>query len=438
MSRRPLDPPTPHDLEAEKAVLGAILVNQDKFFEVADTIGPRDFFRDAHRKIFFAMYALASQGEKLDIQTVGSFLSDRNELEDVGSYAYLSGLCDGVPRSSNADAYARIVAAHSLRAGLIRAAASIADRTHEGADTKELLDFAQEQIFGLSNRTKGDFVAPGDFSQLVYTSVEKLVEGEGTLGVPTGWIDLDEKLMGLRPGHLIFIAGRPSMGKTALALNLADHVAREQQKVVGFFSLEMTAEELGLRWLSSLADVNTRELHERNLSELESGRIGESVSAMANAKLFIDDTADLGLFDLRSKCRRLQAKHGLDLVVIDYLQLMQTAKAENRNNEIAKLSRGLKIVAKELGVPIVALSQLSRASEARADKTPMLSDLRDSGALEQDADLVLFVHRPEVYEPGKPDLMGVAEIIISKQRNGPLGTVKLTWLRRHQKFVNAG
>jgi replicative DNA helicase len=432
----------PYDLEAEKAVLGAILIDDQRFFDVADTIGARDFFRAGHRVLFQAMHALASAGERIDFRTLTSFLTNHGQMDEVGGPGYIAGLTDGVPRSSNAEAYARLVAATSLRARVMAAAEKIRVRSADGtAEVAELLEFAQSEILGLADRVKGDFASPEALVAEIVPVIDGLAQGQrAPNGIPTGWIDLDSMLGGLRPGNFVLIAGRPSMGKTALALNLAWRVA-SQNLTVGFFSVEMSREELLMRLVSSLSGIDSHRLRAGAFGDRDYDKMSSAFCQIGDSGLYVDETADLGLFELRSKARRLKARHGLDLLIVDYLQLMKTSKAENRNNEIAALSRGLKIAAKELRVPIVALSQLSREVEKRTGehKRPQLSDLRDSGGLEQDADVVLFVHRPEVYEtdPSKlEEVRGQAQIIVGKQRNGPTGVAQLVWLAQVQRFEN--
>lgn len=426
---------TPHDLEAERAVLGAILLNDQAFFDVADTVSARDFYRDAHKKIFEGMHAIASRGDKIDLITLVAFLRDTNTIDACGGPAYITALVDGMPRSSNVEAYARIVHSKALRAALISAGNAIIASAHETEDSREALDYAQRQVFGLSDRTQGQFIAPGELASKGMDIIEARMKNRGVpLGIPTGWLDLDAMFFGAKPGQFIIVAGRPSMGKTAFVLNWADHVARVQQKHVGFFSLEMDKEELALRWFSSVSGVHATKLQMGHVLDGDFEAISEAFVSMTGSRLFIDDTPECGAFDLRSKARKLQAQEGLDLIVVDYLQLMAMAKAENRNVQVATVSRALKLTARELKVPIIVLSQLSRDSAKKGER-PSLADLRDSGALEQDADAVMFVHRPEYYEKTDENA-GLAEIIIGKQRNGPIGTVRLQWQPESQRFTD--
>jgi replicative DNA helicase len=433
----------PHDLDSEKAVLGAVLINGERFFELADRLAPADFFRDAHRLIFREMYAMASEGLAIDLRTLISRLRDADLLETVGGPLYVSELADFSVRSSNLDAYASLVKEKSLRLQIMQGAKEILDFAGDREmSTPELLDHAQAAMFNLSTHTRGDFVKPKDLVAAAFPMLEALHSGDPSLlGIPTGWIDLDADFRGYKKGNLIVIGGRPSMGKTAFALASAWRLAAQGHKV-GFFSLEMSRDELILRLVSMISGVDANRLAKGLSSDRENGQCSEAMTEIANSGLFIDDTPEVGLFDARAKARRLQATEGLDLLVIDYLQLMKAPKAENRNQEVSQLTRGLKILARDLKVPIVLLSQLSRDNEKRGavddpdKKRPQLSDLRESGAIEQDADTVMFVHRPAYYAPGNPDYKGIAEILIQKQRNGPTGVATLVFLAEQQRFVN--
>jgi replicative DNA helicase len=433
----------PHDLDAEKSVLGSILIAGEKFFGVADFLAPDDFFRDAHRKIYRAMHALASAGTPIDLRVLTSYLRDNGQLDDIGGSLYLADLIDYPARFTHVDAYAKLVKDKSLRLQIMASATDILSCAQEREmTTPELLDHAQAQIYALSTHTRGDYIKPADLVAAAYPMLEALMAGDPSLlGIPTGWLDLDAIFRGLKKGNLIIVAGRPSMGKTAFALALARALAWKGHRI-GFNSLEMSRDELILRLVCMIAGVNANLLAKGMLSDAAIAECSEAMNAIANTGLFIDDTPELGLFDLRSKARRLQALEGLDVLIVDYLQLMKAPKAENRNQEVSQLTRGLKLLARELGIPIVVLSQLSRDSEKRGAvdnpdaKRPMLSDLRDSGAIEQDADVVMFVHRPGYYAPDNPDYQGIAEILLSKQRNGPTGIAKLVFLAEQQRFVN--
>jgi replicative DNA helicase len=420
----------PHNLEAEKSVLGAILIQNEAFNHAAELIDSRDFFRDAHRRIFERMIALSERGDAIDFVTLKEELSRFGELEEVGGPAYIASLADGVPRSANVEYYAKIVKEKSTLRSLIHSANKILTGAYEAEEEPDLLlDEAERAIFAIAeDRIRAGFVPLRDLVQSSFATIEKLQQHKGLVtGVPTGFVDLDEMTSGLQPSDLILVAARPSMGKTSFVLNIAQHVGTSTDMTVGFFSLEMSKEQLFMRMLTSEARIDAHRFRTGYLNE--------------KARVYIDDSASIGVLEMRAKARRLKAEHGLHLLIIDYIQLMQgRGRFESRQQEIASISRSLKGLAKELQVPIVALSQLSRASETRADHRPQLSDLRESGALEQDADLVMFIFREEQYRDadGAPnqEAEGTAEIIIGKQRNGPVGTAKLAFIKEHTRFEN--
>jgi replicative DNA helicase len=434
----------PHNLEAEKSVLGAILVHNDAFNHAAELIDSRDFFRDAHRRIFERMVALSERGDAIDFVTLKEELSRFGELEEVGGPAYIASLADGVPRSANVEYYAKIVKEKSTLRSLIHSGNKIVARAYEAEDDPdEVLDEAERDIFAIAeNRIRAGFVPLRELVQSSFTTIEKLQQHKGMVtGVPTGFVDLDEMTSGLQPSDLILVAARPSMGKTSFVLNIAQHVGTSTDMTVGFFSLEMSKEQLFMRMLTSEARIDAHRFRTGYLNEKDYGRLSHALGTLAEARVFIDDTASIGVLEMRAKARRLKAEHGLHLLIIDYIQLMTgRGRFESRQTEIASISRSLKGLAKELSVPIVALSQLSRASETRADHRPQLSDLRESGALEQDADVVMFIYREEQYRDAdgntKQDVEGTAEIIIGKQRNGPVGTAKLAFIKEHTRFEN--
>lgn len=428
---------TPHSLDAERSLLGAILVDNDRLFDVADLLTPADFFREAHRLIYTAMRELAEAGQPLDFVTVKERLAQKNQLEAVNGPAYLASLVDGMPRSANVAAYAAIVRDRAQRARLGAAARKILSTVDEPAlEARELVDQAERLIFGIAqDDTRGDFVDPATLAAEGFKHVETLLNTKsGRTGVPTGFADLDALTRGLQPGSLVLIAARPSMGKSAFALNMAYH-ASTHGFPVGFFSLEMSRQELIIRLTASIGRIDGHRLQQGFVNQTDYTRISDALGGIAESGLYVDDTASMGIFELRGKARRIKAKHGLGLIVVDYLQLMQMGQAENRNLAVADVSRAMKLIARELHIPVVALSQLSRDTERRGEKKPMLSDLRDSGALEQDADLVLFIHRPEVYAPTHNN-EGLAEIVIAKQRNGPTGTIQLRWDKHATRFDN--
>jgi replicative DNA helicase len=431
----------PHNLEAERSVLGAILVHNDAFNLAAQVIDSRDFYRDAHRRIFDRMVALNERHDAIDFVTLKEELARAGELDEVGGPAYVASLADGVPRATNVEYYARIVKEKSTLRNLIYAANKIVANAYEAEQESDLiLDEAESAIFAVADdRLKAGFVAMRDLVKDSFPKIEQLFEQKRLItGVPTGFVDLDEMTRGLQAGDLVIVAARPSMGKTSLVLNIAQYVASLGEQVVGFFSLEMSKESLFLRLLTSEAQIDGHRLMSGAIGGNDYHRISHALEKLNSMKLFIDDTANVGVLEMRAKSRRLQAEHGLNLLVVDYIQLMSgRGRFENRTLELASISRSLKGLAKELNVPIVVLSQLSRAPESRSDHRPQLSDLRESGALEQDADVVVLIYRDDVYnrDPNSPDA-GTAELILAKQRNGPTGVVRLAFLREQTRFAN--
>src|SRR2546426_1595102 len=431
----------PHNLEAERSVLGAILVHNDAFNLAAQTIDAPDFFRDAHRRIFDKMVALNERGHAIDFVTLKEELQRSGELDDVGGPAYITSLADGVPRATNVEYYARIVKEKATLRNLIFAANKILTNAYEADQEPDLiLDEAESAIFSVAeDKLRSGFIPMRDLVKESFPKIEQLFEQRRLVtGVPTGFVDLDEMTRGLQPSDLIIIAARPSMGKTSLVLNIAQYVAMQPNLTVGFFSLEMSKESLFIRLLTAEAQIDGHRLMSGAIGQKDYGRISHALETLSSMRLFIDDTPNLGVLEMRAKCRRLQAEHGLNLVVLDYIQLMTArGRYENRTLELASISRSLKGLAKELNVPIVALSQLSRAPESRSDHRPQLSDLRESGALEQDADVVVLIYRDDVYnrEPNNENA-GIAELIVAKQRNGPTGIVKLAFLREQTRFAN--
>ncbi len=434
----------PHNLEAEKSVLGAILIQNEAFNHAAELIDSKDFFRNAHTRIFEKMVLLSERGDAIDFITLKEELSKSGELDSVGGPAYIASLADGVPRSANVEYYAKIVKEKSTLRSLIHSANKILVEAYEAEQEPDLLlDEAERSIFAIAeDRIRAGFVPLRDLVQTSFAQIEKLQQQKGMVtGVPTGFVDLDEMTSGLQPSDLVLVAARPSMGKTSFVLNIAQHIGTSTDMTVGFFSLEMSKEQLFMRMLTSEARIDAHRFRTGYLNEKDYGRLSHALGTLAEAKVFIDDTASIGVLEMRAKARRLKAEHGLHMIIIDYIQLMQgRGRFESRQAEIASISRSLKGLAKELHVPIVALSQLSRASETRADHRPQLSDLRESGALEQDADVVMFIYRAEQYRDadGNPNTeeQGTAEIIIGKQRNGPIGTAKLAFIKEHTRFEN--
>ena len=431
----------PHNLEAERSVLGAILVHNDAFNLAAQVIDSRDFYRDAHRRIFDRMVALNERNQAIDFVTLKEELARNGEIDEVGGPAYVASLADGVPRATNVEFYARIVKEKATLRNLIFAANKILTNAYEADQESDLiLDEAESSIFAVADdRLKAGFVPMRQLVHESFPKIEQLFEQKRLItGVPTGFVDLDEMTRGLQGGDLIIVAARPSMGKTSLVLNMAQHVAVQPDHTVGFFSLEMSKESLFLRLLTSEAQIDSHRLMSGAIGQKDYGRISHALETLSAMRLFIDDSASISVLEMRAKARRLQSEHRLSMLVVDYIQLMSgRGRFENRTLELASISRSLKGLAKELSVPIVVLSQLSRAPEARSDHRPQLSDLRESGALEQDADVVILIYRDDAYnkDPNSPDA-GTAELIVAKQRNGPTGIVRLAFLREQTRFAN--
>jgi replicative DNA helicase len=431
----------PHNLEAERSVLGAILIDNHTFNLAAAVMTSQAFFRDAHRRIFERMTELSERNQPIDLVTLKEALERSGDLEEVGGPAYVASLVDGVPRSTNVEYYAQIVKEKATLRALIFSANKILSNAYEADQEADLiLDDAESAIFAVAeDRVKSGFIPMRELVNQSFPRIEKLFEHKSYItGVPTGFDDLDRKTRGLQPGDLVIVAARPSMGKTSLVLNICQHVATHGG-IAGFFSLEMSKEQLFMRMLASEARIDTYRLLSGQIGQKEYGQITHALETLSEAQLFVDDTAGIGVLEMRAKARRLQAEHGLSLLAVDYIQLMTgRGRFENRTLELASISRSLKGLAKELSIPIVVLSQLSRAPEARSDRRPQLSDLRESGALEQDADVVALIFREEMYklgdEPSESD--GVAEIILAKQRNGPTGTIRLAFLREQTRFAN--
>ncbi len=431
----------PHSVEAEQSVLGGLMLRNEAWFDVADVIAPKDFYRPQHQIIYEAMTELANDNEPLDAVTVSEALSTRGLLERAGDIAYLGELAEATPGASNVLAYAKIVMERSILRQLIGAAGRIADSAFlpDGRDSADLLDAAEREVFQISEDRLKDS-GPQAMKPLLESAVdrvEKLFSTKGAItGLATGFAELDEKTAGLQNSDLIIVAGRPSMGKTALAMNIVEHAVMEGEGATTLvFSMEMPADQLVMRMLSSLGRIDQTRMRTGNLKDEDWSRFTGAVAQLKDKSLFIDDTPALTPNDIRTRARRVarEAK-GLGLIVVDYLQLMRGSRqAENRTNEISEISRSLKAVAKELRCPLIAVSQLNRALENRTDRRPVMSDLRESGAIEQDADVILFIYRDEVYNDDSPD-KGVAEIIIGKQRNGPIGKFRLSFLGHLTKF----
>lgn len=429
----------PQDIDAERSVLGAMLLEDDAVTDVMGLLAATDFYKPNHGRIFEGMVALYERNEPLDEVTLAAALKGRGELDQVGGAAYLADLTESVPTAANVLYYARIVRSRALTRRLIHAATSIAGSGYErSGDIDILLDEAESKIFEItSDREQRAFTPMRDIVKGAFDNIHKLYDNKNDItGIATGFADLDRVTSGFQPADLIIVAGRPSMGKTAFALGVAQNAALNHKTKVAVFSLEMSKEQLVMRMLSSEARIDSQRLRRGQLREDDWAKLADATGLLHQAPIFIDDTGSISILEMRAKARRLQAEQGLGLIVVDYLQLMRgRSGTEGREREISEISRGLKALAKELSVPVVALSQLNRSLEQRQDKRPMLSDLRESGAIEQDADVIAFVYRDEYYHPDS-ELRGVAEIIIGKQRNGPTDTVKLKFSREITRFDN--
>ncbi len=429
----------PHSVEAEESVLGAMLLSEASISDVLERIRSDDFYKPAHRKIFDGVVSLFARGEAIDSVTVAEELRRSGHLEDIGGKPYLFHLVSSVPAASNAAYYARIVEETALLRRLIEATQQASAMAFEsGDDVDHIVDQVEQLVFSVAEKRLGDnFKHIRDLLHEQLEEVEKLQERGGSLtGVASGFVDLDNLTSGFQKSNLVIVAARPSFGKTSLALNIAQQAATDHGVPVAIFSLEMSRIELVQRLVCAEALVDVHKLRRGNLSDQDWSRLATAVGRLADAPIYIDDTESVTVLEIRAKARRLKQKSGLGLVIIDYLQLMSgPRRSENRQQEISEVSRSLKILARELDLPVIAVSQLSRAVESRQDKRPMLADLRESGALEQDADVVVFIYRDEVYNPDSTD-KGTAEILVAKHRNGPVGRLKLTFLENYTKFTN--
>ncbi|MBU0513283.1 MAG: replicative DNA helicase [Proteobacteria bacterium] len=430
----------PQDVEAEQAVLGAVLISPEAAAEVLEGLTEADFYRPAHRHIFSAMAELFERGEAIDLVTVRGLLQGRDQLDQVGGSAYLTQLSDTVFSAANVSAYIGAVHSRSVVRQLLARSEQIAAQcyTHAG-EVDELLDRAEQAVFEIADKKAAKSLYP--LKDVVHASVqylERLYEQEEPVtGVPSGFVDLDELTTGFHPSDLIVVAGRPSMGKTAFALSVSLNAAFKDQRPVALFSLEMSKEQLALRLISAESGLDAKRLRKGTITEQDFKKILDASGRLYEAPIFIDETPALTPLHMRAKARRLKARHGLGLVVVDYLQLMRGGiRTDNRVQEISEISRSLKELARELKVPVIALSQLNREIERRDDKRPRLSDLRESGAIEQDADLIMFIYRDEVYHPDSSPFAGTAEIIVGKQRNGPTGDFWLMFEKESTRFKN--
>ena len=429
----------PQNIEAEQSVLGSLLIDPNAIITVASFLRAEDFYREQHGEVYDAMLALHERREPIDLLTVCDELQRREQLEAVGGAAYLTSVINMVPTSIHVEHYAHIVERTSILRHLIDAAGEIAGLAYqEMGEVEEIIDKAESTLFKVSQQRISQSLVP--IRQVVvdyYDHIEYLHEHPGeTTGLPTGFVDLDKLLNGMQPSDLIIVAGRPGTGKSSLALALARHAALKQSGVVAIFTLEMSSAQLVQRLISSETDIDSQRLQTGRIQDSEWGLFVRASSVLSESAIFIDDTPSPTPMEIRTKARRLAEEHGLDLIIIDYLQLMQgNQRSENRVQEISYISRALKGLARELNVPVVALSQLSRAVESRTDKRPILSDLRESGSIEQDADVVMFLYREDYYNRDQ-EQTNIAEVIIAKQRNGPTGKVELVWIPEYTKFAN--
>ncbi|MCC5015588.1 MULTISPECIES: replicative DNA helicase [Legionella] len=431
----------PHSAEAEQAIIGGLMLDNQVWDNVNTKLCEADFYRTEHRILYRAITELAKKEHPFDVVTLLDTLKSNNELDDAGSETYLFELANNTPSVANVSAYADIVREKSVQRQLIAVAGQIADAAYNPGEREvtELLDFAETKVFAIAEQTGGD-KGPENIKSILAKAVEKIDtlyhNGDALTGLATGLSDLDEMTSGLQPSDLVIVAGRPSMGKTTLVMNMAEHAAIKSGRPVLVFSMEMPADSLAMRMMSSLGRIDQHRIRTGKLDDDDWPRVTSAVHMLSEAPLFIDDTPALSPAEMRTRARRLAKEHGrLGLIVVDYLQLMKVPgfKADNRTAEISEISRSLKSLAKELEVPVVALSQLNRSLEQRHDKRPVMSDLRESGAIEQDADLICFIYRDEVYNEDSPD-KGVAEIIIAKQRNGPIGKVRVAFLGKYTRF----
>ncbi|MCC7384787.1 MAG: replicative DNA helicase [Deltaproteobacteria bacterium] len=428
----------PQDIDAERAVLGSILLSNEAVYTAIEALQPDDFYRPAHQLIYRAMLDLVTRSEPVDNITLQAKLKGENQLEAVGGLAAIVELAEVVPTAAHIKHYAELVRDKATLRKLINASTQIATSAFEGGRADDVLDQAERMVFDVSMVKARRGVAPiSDIVKDAFRRIEILYEQKKEItGVATGFIDVDRMTAGLQPSDLIIVAGRPSMGKTSFAINMGSNAALREQTGVAIFSLEMSKEQLVMRMLCSEGRIDLARMRGGFLEESDWPKLAKAAGTLSEAPMFIDDSGSLSVLEVRAKCRRIAAEKGLGLIIVDYLQLMRgSPNAQSREQEISEISRGLKSLAKELNVPVIALSQLNRSLEQRADKRPVLSDLRESGAIEQDADVIMFVYRDEVYEP-KEENRGIAEIIIGKQRNGPIGTARAKFFHSYTRFDN--
>jgi replicative DNA helicase len=433
----------PHSLEAEQAVLAALMLDNSRWDVVSEVLLTGDFYRKEHRLIYDAMDKQTGEGKPIDVITLSEVLRSNNQLQEAGGVDYLGELLSSNQSAANIVAYAGIIKERAILRHLISAAHGIADSGYnpDGRDSAELLDAAEQAVFRIAdNRPRdGGPQAVNPILKSAVGRIERLFEAKGNItGISTGFKDLDEMTSGLQESDLVIVAGRPSMGKTSFAMNMVEHAALHNDKPILVFSLEMPADSLVIRMLSSIGRIDQSRMRNGKLENEDWDKLSMALAKLRNRPLFIDDTSGLTPSDMRARARRIAREHGnIGMIMVDYLQLMQVkGNSENRTGEISEISRSLKLMAREFNCPVVALSQLNRSLEQRPNKRPVMSDLRESGAIEQDADVIMFVYRHEVYDPDKPETKGVAEIIIGKQRNGPIGMVNLSFIGKHTRFEN--
>lgn len=425
----------PQNIEAEQSVLGSMIIDRNAIAQVGEALRGEDFYRENHKMIFQAIISLFQKDIPVDLITLLENLKSTERLEAAGGITYITQLRDSVPSTANLESYIKIVKDKSVLRRLIRSSSEIIEESYNKQDdVPKVLDGAEKRIFDIAqNREKSDFEAMSTVLERGFAEIERLYNNKGEItGVPSGFPELDAKTSGFQKGDMVLIAARPSMGKTTFALNIGEYAALRSGKSVVIFSLEMSKEQLAYKLLCSEANVDMLKLRTGNLEDQDWDNIAKASGPLAGAKIYIDDTAGISVMEMRSKCRRMKIEHGIDLIIVDYLQLM-SGSGESRQQEVSEISRSLKAIAKEMQCPVIALSQLSRAPEQRNDHRPMLSDLRESGSIEQDADLVMFLYRDEYYNK-ETEQKNIAECIIAKQRNGPTGTVNLAWIGQYSKF----
>ena len=429
----------PQNLDAEKSILGGLMLESEAWDEISDLIQAEDFYSPAHRKIYEAISSLGRKGQPSDLITVSNHLIAQNELESIGGPSYLAEILDATPSTVNILSYAKIVREKALLRRLIKSSQSFIEKafSQDFEDLNSFLDHCESEIFSVAEqKSTGGLLPSSDVIKESLAKIEKLYAMKGELtGVPSGFAELDNMSAGFQPGELAIIAARPSMGKTAFSLNILLHTALRAKKKIAYFSVEMSKEAVMMRLLANQAVIRLSEIRIGKINDQSWQRLINTAAIISECSVFIDDSSDLSPFDIRAKARRMKSKHGLDMIIVDYLQLMTLkTKVESREREVSEMSRILKSIAKELQVPIIALAQLNRGVEGRSNRRPMLSDLRESGSIEQDADIIMMLYREDYYDTDTPEIKGMAEVIIGKQRNGPTGKVKLHWEPEFGRF----